>query len=387
MLTNKMKTKFFEIIDKIEYGKITISTPDGKTQVFEGIHSGVHGNINIYDWKVIKNLAIKGDIGFAEDYRDGLWDCENLEKVFLVGLQNEKAFNNFLYGSLISRVLSQISSLFTQNTINGSKKNIHAHYDLGNSFYKLWLDPTMTYSGAIFEDSMISLEQAQKNKYQRIIDCLGKKSGNILEVGCGWGGFAEEALEYGGDFTIKGITLSKEQKEYANNRLQNKAKIVLEDYRNQKGVYDAIVSIEMFEAVGEKFWPIYFKKMKSLLSPSGKAVVQTITIDNKYFENYRKSGDMIRTFIFPGGMLPSPIRFQEEAIRAGLVVSNIYDFGLDYAKTIEYWLSLFEENIDKIAKIGFDLKFTRLWRFYLASCIANFKIKRTSVMQVELSHA
>ena len=215
---------------------------------------------------------------------------------------------------------------------------------------------------------------------------IEKESGSILEVGCGWGGFAERAINKG-DFGIKGITLSSEQHKYANNRLGNGVDIVMEDYRHQKGKYDFLVSIEMFEAVGEKYWPTYFGKLKEIMSEGGKSIVQTITIEDSIFERYRKGSDMIRAFIFPGGMLPSNERFEQEANKAGLQIVDNHKFGLDYAKTLEHWLKTFDDKKLQISTLGFDDKFMRMWRFYLSACIASFKMGRTDVMQVELRHA
>ncbi len=278
-----------------------------------------------------------------------------------------------------------LSYLFRINTLKGSKKNIHAHYDLGNAFYKLWLDPSMTYSSAIFDDSTKNLEQAQHRKYDRIIDELDAGSGSLIEVGCGWGGFAERAQQRG-DFDIKGITLSEEQHAFAQQRLGNSADIVLEDYRHQQGKFQHIVSIEMFEAVGERYWQTYFAKLKSMLQQKGKAVVQTITINEADFPRYRRGGDFIRSFIFPGGMLPTPTRFKQEAAKAGLKVDNEFFFGYDYAKTLGVWLNNFDAEINKVKALGFDESFIRLWRFYLAACISGFNTDRTNVMQVTLSH-
>ena len=277
-----------------------------------------------------------------------------------------------------------LSYLLRLNSVKGSKKNIHAHYDLGNDFYKLWLDPSMTYSSGIFKNSNDTLEQSQYNKYDRILDCLGEDKGSLLEVGCGWGGFAERA-QTRGDFDVRGVTLSEEQHDYARDRLGAKADIVLEDYRHQNGTFDNIVSIEMFEAVGERYWPTYFNKIGSLLSKNGKAVIQTITMNDKDFPRYRQGGDFIRSYIFPGGMLPSPSRFEREVQKAGMQTGNTFYFGQDYARTLESWLHVFDQKKDEVIALGFDEGFIRLWRFYLAACIAGFRTGRTDVMQVELS--
>ncbi|MDX1975218.1 MAG: cyclopropane-fatty-acyl-phospholipid synthase family protein [Rickettsiales bacterium] len=362
-----------------------VTTPDGKLHQFSGRKPSTHATLKLHDWRAIPVFATKGDTGFAEAYRDGWWDSDDLTNLFLIGLQNESALDKYIYGSVIGRIAARFSYLFTRNTLGGSKRNIHAHYDLGNEFYKLWLDESMTYSSALFTSATEDLLQAQYNKYDRIIGRLGD-SGRLLEIGCGWGGFAERAVSKK-DYEIKGLTISNAQHEYAKNRLGNNAQIALEDYRLQQGKYNNIVSIEMFEAVGERFWPVYFCKLKSLLEQKGKAVVQTITIGNEYFERYRTGGDMIRTYIFPGGMLPSSQRFAEESKKAGLQITDTHMFGQDYALTAQHWLKRFEAKLGDIKTLGFDEPFIRLWRFYLTCCIASFKVGRTDVMQVELVHA
>ncbi|MEM6603731.1 MAG: cyclopropane-fatty-acyl-phospholipid synthase family protein, partial [Pseudomonadota bacterium] len=364
---------------------ISLTLPDGRTYDFGGDYPGAHADLHILDVKAIQAFVQKGDIGFAESYRDGLWTSSDLSNLFLFGLQNEKVLDRYIYGSFLGRIASRFAYIFTRNTVKGSQKNIHAHYDLGNEFYRLWLDPSMTYSSAIYENDNDDLTRAQYRKYDRITERLSS-SGRLLEVGCGWGGYADRALEKK-DFGIKGITISQQQYDYAKDRLQSKADICLEDYRHQEGKYENIVSIEMFEAVGESFWPTYFSKLKSLLHERGKAIIQTITIDDSYFERYRKGGDMIRTYIFPGGMLPSWERFQEASQKVELKVSDKFAFGKDYAKTLEAWLERFDDKIEEVRALGFDQKFIRIWRFYLACCIASFKVERTNVMQIELQHA
>jgi cyclopropane-fatty-acyl-phospholipid synthase len=385
MLEKTITLQFLKALEHIEYGSMDVTTPDGKLHQFKGHKPSVHSTLNLHDWRAIKLFATKGDTGFAEAYRDGFWDSDDLANLFVIGLQNEAALDKYIYGSLLGRIASRISYLFTRNTIDGSKKNIHAHYDLGNAFYKLWLDESMTYSSALFTAPNQNLVEAQHNKYDRILERLGD-SGRVLEIGCGWGGFAERAVTQK-DYEIKGLTISNAQHEYATKRLGNNAHIALEDYRLQNGKYNSIVSIEMFEAVGEKFWPVYFGKLKSLLADKGKAVIQTITIGNEYFDRYRTGGDMIRTYIFPGGMLPSPARFEQESKKAGLRITDTHAFGQDYALTVQHWLSRFESKLSEIKTLGFDEPFIRLWRFYLTCCIASFKVGRTDVMQVELSHA
>lgn len=385
MINKIASDQLFRSLDHLQSGKLALTTPDGQTRIFEGKESGEKASIEIRDWRVVSNIIRKGDVGFAEDYRAGLWDSNDLTALTTLGLQNRSSLDQIITGNPLFRHLTSMSYLLRLNTIKGSKKNIHAHYDLGNDFYKLWLDPSMTYSSALF-DQGLDMTSAQNRKYDRMIDCLGRSSGRLLEVGCGWGGLAERASQQG-DFDIKGITLSEEQYEYARNRLGGNAQIVLEDYRNQDGKFDHIISIEMFEAVGEKYWPIYFAKLKDLLASNGRAVIQTITMNERDFPRYRQGSDFIRSFIFPGGMLPSPARFNEEAEKAGFKTGQHFNFGLDYAKTLEIWLANFDKKINKIKALGYDDGFIRLWRFYLAACAAGFKTGRTDVMQVELSHA
>lgn len=377
--------RFFSALDHIEYGSVTITCPDGRTRSFKGQYSGASANLVLNDWRVIGAVIQHGDIALAEAYRDGLWDSSDPMQLFLFALQNQSKLDRYIYGHTLGRLASRITYLFTRNTLKGSQKNIHAHYDLGNDFYSLWLDPSMTYSSAIFANDSESLESAQARKYDRMIDRM-QSSGRLLEIGCGWGGFAERALQKG-DYGIKGLTISKAQHEFASKRVGSNAVIALEDYRHQSGLYDQIVSIEMFEAVGEKFWPTYFSKVKSLLASRGKAMIQTITIADNAFERYRTGGDAIRTFIFPGGMLPSPVRFREASHSAGLRVADEFSFGHDYARTLTHWLNNFESKLKEVRAMGFDEKFIRLWRFYLTFCIAGFSHGRIDVMQWELEHA
>ena len=384
MLQRQITNHFLKTLSHIDCGSIRITLPDGSHHEFSGRAVGPNAELTIYDNRVIATLAQKGDIGFVESYRDGWCDSEDLTTLFSFGLHNEEALDRYICGSFLGKLASRFAYFFTRNTLHGSKKNIHAHYDLGNDFYTLWLDSGMTYSSALFSDCAEDLTSAQYRKYDRIIDRLND-SGSLLEIGCGWGGFAERALDRR-DYCIKGLTISKDQHDYARKRLKGDAVISLEDYRLQTGRYDHIVSIEMFEAVGEEFWPVYFSRIKSLLSDKGKAVIQTITIKDHYFHRYRKGVDPIRSFIFPGGMLPSPDRFVEASGEAGLCVTNQFAFGKDYALTIKRWLDRFEHNLSAVKSLGFDEKFIRMWRFYLTYCIAGFESGRTDVMQMELRH-
>ncbi|NBX66974.1 MAG: class I SAM-dependent methyltransferase [Proteobacteria bacterium] len=386
MLAKRTADNFFRKLENIEYGHIELVTPDGIKRSFSGRKPGPQAKLHLRDWSVVPNLILKGDVGFAEDYRSGLWDSDDLQSLLSFALSNGHAIEDYLHGNKLMQIGARISYLFKRNSKTGSRRNIHAHYDLGNEFYRLWLDETMTYSSAIYKNPNETLLQAQNNKYDRIIDQLGRNSGSVLEIGCGWGGFAERAA-HRGDFGLKGITLSTEQHDFSVQRLGKKAHIALEDYRDQKGVFDHIISIEMFEAVGERYWPTYFGKVASLLQKGGRAVIQTITIDEAHFERYRKGGDMIRSFIFPGGMLPSPERFEAAAREKGLQTADRFFFGQDYATTLEQWMKNFDSARSSVLRLGFDEEFIRIWRLYLAACIAGFRTGRINVMQTDLCHA
>lgn len=377
---------FLKTLEMAEYGSITVITPDHRRFDIVGKHPGAHAHMHIHDARAITAFAAKGDIGLAEAYRDKWWDSDDLEALMLFGLKNEQSLDGYLYGSMLARIATRFMYLFTRNTLKGSRRNIHAHYDLGNDFYALWLDESMSYSSALYLKKEDCLKTAQHQKYDRMLARLERPSGRVLEVGCGWGGMAERALQHG-DYGYKGITISEEQHAYASQRIKGEGQVALEDYRHQTGTYDHILSIEMFEAVGERFWPSYFGKIKHLLNAKGKAMIQTITIADPYFDAYRKGGDMIRSFIFPGGMLPSPTRFREEASNAGLHVTDGFAFGQDYARTLREWLANFDAKLPHIRTLGFDEPFIRIWRFYLAACIASFAVGRTDVMQLELQHA
>lgn len=380
------KDHFLRKLNNLEYGRFELCMPNGQKEIFEGKNPGPAGTLALRDWRVVNNLAINGDIGFAEDYRAGLWDSENLQDLLSLALLNEGAIDSLIFGSLPARMIARFLNLLSRNTRAGSRRNISTHYDLGNDFYALWLDKTMTYSAALFHSDKASLEEAQNAKYDRMLDRMEKKSGSLLEVGCGWGGLAARALEKG-DFAVKGITLSERQKSYAESRLKGQARIALEDYRDQYGAYDNIVSIEMFEAVGEEYWKTYFNKIGGLLKTGGRAFIQTITIADDRFTRYRQSGDFIRKHIFPGGMLPSTSVFTNEAKGVGLKCNDAFFFGLDYARTLDIWLRNFDACRAEIQALGYNDAFIRMWRFYLAACIAGFRSGRTNVMQVELQHA
>jgi cyclopropane-fatty-acyl-phospholipid synthase len=387
MFEKNIKKSLLASLDKIEYGELHLTTPEGETFHSKGNKPGPIADLKFKDWRTVVNLKLKSDIGFAADYRDGYWETSDLKSLILLGLENEKAFGQYMKPNIFYRLFQKLGYLTKRNNIKQSKKNIHEHYDLGNDFYSLWLDKTMTYSAALYKNEAETLEQAQINKYQNIIDKLDNKNGSIIEVGCGWGGFAETALN-SGNFSIKGITLSKEQHDYAKNRLANtNAEIAIEDYRIQKGSYDYVVSIEMIEAVGKEYWHTYFLKLKSLIKQNGKIIIQTILIDDNLFANYAKGTDMIRTFIFPGGFLPSMKQINFELNKVGLRCVNKEFFGKDYATTLDIWDKKFINAEQELIKLGFDKRFQRMWRFYLNSCSAAFTHGRINVAQLEITHA
>ncbi len=385
MLAQFATDKILKKLDNIEEGTLHVTTPDGKKRSFQGKRPGIPANVEIRDWKVLPNLVAKGNIGFADDYRNGLWDVDDLQGLFEISLINADAFQHMVVGEKFAGFKAILGYLLQRNTVAGSKKNIHAHYDLGNAFYKLWLDPTMTYSSALYKYEDEDMVSAQHNKYDRILSQFENGAGDLLEIGCGWGGFAERSIEKA-NHNIRGVTISDEQYEYAQKRVEGHANIVMEDYRHQSGKFDQIVSIEMFEAVGEAYWQTYFQKVAALLKDKGKAVIQTITIREQDFEEYKRTGDFIRSYIFPGGMLPTKTRFAQEANKAGLNVGDFESFGQSYSRTLSEWLGNFDSKRNEVLALGFDESFIRLWRFYLAACAAGFKAERTDVMQISLTH-
>ncbi|MBU3030016.1 SAM-dependent methyltransferase [Paracoccus marinaquae] len=384
MLNRRLARDFLGTVEAVRYGTLAVTTPEGQTHRFGGQLPGPDAALIIRDWRMVPALAAKGDIGLTEAYRDDWCDTPDLEALLRLGLMNEEVLDRYIYGRPLQGLAVRALYLLNRNTRAGARRNIAAHYDLGNDFYRLWLDPGLTYSSALF-GPLDDLGAAQQRKYDRIIDNLASRSGRLLEIGCGWGGFAERALRRG-DFAPKGLTLSDRQAEYARMRLGRDAEIALQDYRDETGRFDHIVSIEMFEAVGERYWPSYFGKLAQVLAGRGRAMVQTITVADRYFERYRRGGDMIRSFIFPGGMLPSRSRFEAEARRAGLMVQDAYGFGRDYARTLRNWLARFDAHLPEIRDLGFDEEFIRVWRFYLAACAASFEVGRTDVVQYRLAH-
>ncbi len=375
---------FFDALAKIKYGAIEIELLNGEKKFFSSANNYPSAHFKIKDLAMVDECLIGGDIGFGETYIKDMWQSNNLPDLLLFFALNSDVLEDFFHAHKIKMFFLYLQAMFRKNTHKGSKKNIQFHYDLGNDFYKLWLDESMTYSSAIFVDDNLDLKNGQKNKYQRILSKLSSGK-NILEIGCGWGGFASEAVFAGYD--VMGLTLSNEQEKYANNLgLKDHFKIKLQDYRKEKNKYDNIVSIEMFEAVGKEYWNTYFQTLKRCLNKGGRAVIQTITIDETVFNSYKNRVDFIQKHIFPGGVLPSKSEFIRLAKANDLEVLDAFEFGLDYQKTLLIWLDNFNKAKNEVLKLGFDEQFIRKWQFYLAYCAAGFGAKRTSVMQFEIAH-
>ena len=380
----------FAFLERLKGGSLTICAPGDFQHTF-GDGAGTHARITLADWQVLERCLKGGDIGFAETYMEGRWQCDNLAGLVALFCRNRAALERAIYGSAIAGALYRIKHWLNRNSRAQARKNIAAHYDLGNEFYALWLDPSMTYSSALFSGAVEqSLEQAQAAKYRRILEHLALRPGQtILEIGCGWGGFAEiAARDFGA--TVTCLTLSAEQMRFASERLAraglgDKVEFLLRDYRDVQGAFDHVVSIEMFEAVGEQYWDQYFACLRRNLKPGGHALVQSITIDETLFDRYRKSTDFIQQYIFPGGMLPSPTEFRSRAEVAGLAVVDQFRFGHDYASTLRLWRERFMSVLPALRRIGFDDRFIRLWEFYMAYCEGAFNADSTDVIQFKLA--
>jgi len=381
-LGKRVQQQFLAACERIGTGSLTLITPEGVRLHFGNGEPAAE--LRLYDWAAISASAARGDIGFGEAYINGLWDTPSIEALITIAHLNYDAFTQFGEPSFWSRLRYRIiDRILRVNSRRGSSRNIRAHYDVGNEFYQLWLDRSMTYSSALFEDGD-DLETAQQRKYQRILSRLGQGE-RVLEIGCGWGGFAETAADQGRDVTA--ITISPLQKSWAEARLDGRADIRLSDYRDTRGQYDNIVSIEMIEAVGERYWPSYFSAIAQNLCGDGRAVIQAITIPDNRFDAYRKTSDFIRQNTFPGGMLVSNSVIAREAERAGLKVQGSFAFGQDYARTCREWAARLKTESARVLNIGYDQAFLRSWLFYLELCAAGFATAQTDVVQVELAHA
>ena len=381
--------RVFDLVGKLNSGRVDFILPDGRRFRAEGSKPGPVAEVTINNPDVFARLVREGDLGFCDAYLDGWWTTPDLQAFMdFIHADNDDMYDGFP-GMALVRAWEKARFWFQSNTKRQALKNISYHYDLGNDFYSLWLDDTMTYSSALFNTSQESLEKAQIAKYASMVDQMGVKPGDhVLEIGCGWGGFAEYAAKERG-LKVTGLTISKEQLEYAQKRinskgLSDKVNLKLQDYRDETGVYDGVASIEMFEAVGEKYWPVYFDKIKQCLKPGKQATLQIITIQDARWEVYRKSVDFIQKYIFPGGMLPSPSVLRKEVHKAGLSVQHSIEFGKSYSQTLRRWFEVFNNKWDNISAMGFDDRFRRMWNFYLTSCAATFESGNCDVTQITL---
>jgi len=377
-----------QMLTRMHEGTLKLEMPDGQSAYFGDETYPVTLRLN--DLSMCNAVLKSGDIGFAETYIDGSWTTDNLTGLIELFIRNRQSIESLFHGKWWGQMLYRMRHLFNRNSRKGSRKNIHAHYDIGNDFYRLWLDPSMTYSSALFSKGHAeSLQEGQLAKYRRILAQLAIKPGaHILEIGCGWGGFAKFAARES-SARVRGLTLSNEQLNFAQQRLTDAglaehAELLLMDYRDSDGQYDAIASIEMFEAVGEAYWPGYFECVARNLKQGGRACVQTIVIADELFENYRKGTDFIQQYIFPGGMLPSPTAFRAEAAKHGLCVLDEFSFGQDYARTLAEWHDTFKQRLQQVRELGFDERFLRTWEFYLAYCEAGFRANSINVVQFTL---
>ena len=377
-------------LEEIEQGTFKLVLPDTEETILLHGKSNLNleATLEVKSWKALWLIYSRGSLGFTEGYLENYWDTDDLMKLMDLISKNYNSFDRVNSGSGFWKLLTKFSHFRNENSLSGSKKNIHAHYDLGNDFYESWLDETMTYSSGFFERNSDSLKEAQNRKYKLILDTLGlPKNSSILEIGCGWGGFLEYASSVG--YKIKGITISQEQFKFASNRIKgltNDPEIELIDYRKLKGKFDAVVSIEMFEAVGSKYWKTYFDVVKQLLKSNGQALIQTITMKEDFYEGYHDWPDFIQTYIFPGGELSSDKVFKENAANSELIASDITNFAASYAKTLEIWYKNFQKKWDAIGEIGFDEKFKRTWDMYLSYCRGGFLNNQLEVSQYKLTH-
>ena len=380
----------FKLLQQLRHGTLIIRLPDDSVQTV-GDGDGPHVSVHMHNWNPFSAALKSGDIGFAESYLAGDWTTSQLPALLALLAVNRKALDDVIHGSWTGRLLYRLRHLLNRNTKSNSRKNIHAHYDLGNDFYRLWLDGTMNYSSALFHgDTQQDMQQAQHAKVRRALLKAGVRRGHrVLEIGCGWGALAEKATqEFGAHLT--GVTLSTEQLAWAQQRLAaqgltDKADLRLQDYRDiHDGPFDAICSIEMLEAVGQEYWPTYFQSIARLLKPTGRACIQSIVIRDELFERYIRSTDFIQQYIFPGGCLPCPNEFRRQAQAAGLKVVDEFCFGRDYAETCRRWRADFLAQRDKVLGMGFDERFIRVWDFYLAYCEAGFEAGDIDVVQYTL---
>ncbi|WP_293868056.1 cyclopropane-fatty-acyl-phospholipid synthase family protein [uncultured Alsobacter sp.] len=377
----------FAFATRIRAGSLTAHLPDGRSFLFQGTEPGPAAEMIVRDLAFARRLVEGGDLGIGEAYLRGEWETPDLTRFLGLFCANHELIARMLEGRPLVRLWQRFRFWLHRNTKSGSRRNIHAHYDLGNRFYSAWLDGTMTYSAALFAEGDNDLSSAQQRKYRALAEAaqIGPQH-HVLEIGCGWGGFAEYAAKEIG-CRVTGLTISQEQFDYATRRMQEKGlsdrvTIKFQDYRDEKGVYDRIASIEMFEAVGEQYWPVYFDQLSERLTDDGIAALQVITIQDRLFDTYRAEVDFIRHYVFPGGMLPSPGIMKSLGEKVGLALRDERIFGHDYAVTLDMWRQRFREAWPQLTTIGFDERFRRLWEYYLAYCEAGFRSGNIDVRQM-----
>ena len=381
----------FEVASRLGEGRLDFVLPDGRRFRIEGKAPGIAAEIRVLNADLFARLVREGDLGFCDASLEGWWTTPDLQAFLdLIQRPANNPVGDSYPGLSLVRAYERLRFWLQSNSRRQAKKNIQYHYDLGNDFYRLWLDETMTYSSAIFQNPQESLETAQRRKYASMIDQMGAKEGDhVLEIGCGWGGFAEFAAKERG-LRVTGLTISQAQHDFAVERiakagLSDRVEIKLQDYRDERGTYDGIASIEMFEAVGEKYWPVYFDTLRERLKPGRSATLQIITIADARWEMYRKGVDFIQKYIFPGGMLPAPSVLRAEVEKAGLRVKGSIEFGESYSLTLRRWHETFTERWGEVRKLGFDERFKRMWDFYLASCAGAFQGGNCDVTQITVT--
>ena len=377
------------LLQRLAHGSLSLQLPDGSVQRL-GQGDGPHASMKLHNWKVCGAVLKSGDIGLAETYIAGDWSTPHLPSLLSLLVANRREVEDMVYGSWLGRLAYRVRHLLNRNTRTNSRRNIHAHYDLGNAFYRLWLDETMNYSSAWFETPEQPMAMAQHAKVRRALQQAGVRPGDrVLEIGCGWGALAEKATtEF--DASLVGVTLSTEQLDFAQQRMrhigrEHRADLRLQDYRDiDDAPFDAICSIEMVEAVGREYWPTYFQSVARLLKPGGRACIQSIVIDDAHFDRYIKGTDFIQQYIFPGGCLPCPREMRAQAVQAGLEVVDEFAFGQHYARTLSLWRERFLQEEERVLQLGFDQRFLRIWEFYLAYCEAAFERQSIDVVQYTL---
>ncbi|MBQ2261026.1 MAG: class I SAM-dependent methyltransferase [Loktanella sp.] len=385
-------THVFDAVKTMKRGRIDIILPDGRHFRAEGAEPGYVAEVHVHNADIFARTVREGDLGFCEAYMDGWWSTPDLMAFMdLMHDDMEHIYDGFP-GQFLVRFYEQMRFWLQNNSKKQARKNISYHYDLGNDFYRLWLDDTMTYSSAKFVTGQESMEAGQIEKYKSMVDQMGVVPGDhVLEIGCGWGGFAEYAAKERG-LRVTGLTISREQHDYAVKRmadagLSDMVTIKMQDYRDEKGIYDGIASIEMFEAVGEKYWPVYFETLRERLKPGKNATLQIITVEHRRWHVYKRGVDFIQKYIFPGGMLPSPVVLREQIEKAGLQVAGSIEFGQSYSQTLRRWHDDFNAKWDQVAALGFDDRFRRMWNFYLTSCAGTFHSGNCDVTQITVTRA